>query len=296
MIFKNKSSTQICEANLSIEIENFIKSSLAAKKQPRFFYRNLYELLIDFDQVYNPDFSYSSLLQLFCNLLYDYHLELNSPNYLLDHLKQKSFIEWQRYFKKMNDDHFNERRQHRYNEKLHTKNLDDRLIELTKNYQSLLAVRLELSYVRNVTVQRIDDDLEHFRRKVNSSKYGKDILLLIWALEQGSKGKGYHCHVAFIFNERDRIGAWKIAKDLGELWKNITAEDGCYFNCHDPRYLRQYEKNGMVGIGVIYSNLPYQVKQMRSVLGYLARPEKEQYLRIKTSKKMKTFGMSQRRS
>ena len=47
-------------------------------------------------------------------------------------------------------------------------------------------------------------------------------------------------------------------------------------------------------MGVIYSKLPYQVKKMRSVVTYSARPEKEQHLRIKTTKKMKTFGMSQR--
>ena len=45
---------------------------------------------------------------------------------------------------------------------------------------------------------------------------------------------------------------------------------------------------------IIYSNLKYQVDRMRAVLLYLARPKKEQYLRIKSTKKMKTFGMSQR--
>ncbi len=73
---------------------------------------------MDFDQVYNPDFSYSSLLQLFCNLLYDYHLDLNTPEDLLWRLKQKSFDEWQRYFSTMKSAHLNERRQHRYNESL----------------------------------------------------------------------------------------------------------------------------------------------------------------------------------
>lgn len=101
-------------------------------------------------------------------------------------------------------------------------------------------------------------------------------------------------HVVFIFDERDRIGAWTIANDMGELWQDITDGDGCYFNCHDRRYLKQYEENGMVGIGIIYSNLKYQVDRMRSVLLYLARPKKEQYLRIKATKKMKTFAMSQR--
>ena len=78
------------------------------------------------------------------------------------------------------------------------------------------------------------------------------------------------------------------------MMKSSKVGDGRYFNCHDRRYLKQYEENGMVGIGIIYSNLKYQVDRMRAVLLYLARPKKEQYLRIKSTKKMKTFGMSQR--
>ena len=294
MKFENTSSSKICEANLSIEIEDFIKSSLHAKRQPRSFYKNFCELILDFDQVYNPDFSYSSLLQLFCNLLYEYHLDLDSPKDLLRSLKRRSFDDWQRYFSKMKNDHLNERRQHRYNESLNTKKLDKRLTELTESYEALLVVSIELSYIPNVNIQRVEDDLERFLRKVKRSKYGDDVLLLVWALEQGSKSKGYHCHITFIFDERDRIGAWTIANDMGELWEDITDGDGRYFNCHDRRYLKQYEENGVVGIGVIYSKLPYQVKKMRSVVTYSARPEKEQHLRIKTTKKMKTFGMSQR--
>ena len=294
MKFENTSSSEICEANLSIEIEDFIKSSLHAKRQPRSFYKNFCELLLDFDQVYNPDFSYSSLLQLFCNLLYEYHLDLDSPTDLLRYLKRRSFDDWQRYFNTMESAHLNEKRQHRYNESLNAKNLDSRLTEWTESYKALLVVSIELSYIPNANIQKVEDDLEHFLRKVNRSKYGDDVLLLVWALEQGVKSKGYHCHVAFIFDERNRIEAWKIANDMGELWEDITDGDGRYFNCHDRRYLKQYEENGMVGIGIIYSNLKYQVDRMRAVLLYLARPKKEQYLRIKSTKKMKTFGMSQR--
>ena len=220
--------------------------------------------------------------------------DLDSPTDLLRCLKRRSFDEWQRYFNTMKSAHLNERRQHRYNESLHAENLDGRLTELTKSYKALLVVSIELSYITNVNIQRVQDDLERFLRKVNRSKYGDDVLLLVWALEQGVESKGYHYHVVFIFDERDRIGAWTIANDMGELWEDITDGDGRYFNCHDRRYLKQYEENGMVGIGIIYSNLKYQVDRMRAVLLYLARPKKEQYLRIKSTKKMKTFGMSQR--
>ncbi len=290
---RNKSSNRISEANLSIQIEDFIQSCFTTKRQPRNFYENFCDLLIDFDSIYNPDFSYSSLLQLFCNLLYDYQSNLDHPQDLLKSLKHKSFDDWQKYFKKMKVKHLNERRQHRYNESLNADKLDIRLDELTDAYQALLVVSIELSYKQNVNIQRVSDDLHDLRRKINRSKYGDEILLLVWALEQGSKSKGYHCHIVLIFDERNRTGAWKIADDIGELWEDVTDGDGCYFNCHDRRYLKGYEEKGMVGIGIIYSNVSYQVKQMRTVLSYLARPDKGQHLRIKTSKKMRTFDMSQ---
>ena len=58
MKFENTSSSEICEANLSIEIEDIIQSSLYANRQPRSFYKNFCELILDFDQVYNPDFNW----------------------------------------------------------------------------------------------------------------------------------------------------------------------------------------------------------------------------------------------
>ncbi len=80
---------------------------------------------------------------------------------------------------------FKRKRQHRYNESLNAENLDKRLTELTKSYEALLVVAFELSYIPNANIQKVQDDLEHFLRKVNRSKYGDGVLLLVWALEQG---------------------------------------------------------------------------------------------------------------
>lgn len=284
---------QINEASVLVAIENFVLSSLDAPRQPRSFYEKFTDLLFDFDQIYNADFSYTCLIDLFCNLLYDYDLQRETPTSLYKLLKQSLFREWQTYFNRARADHFNEMRQHRYNERLNTKRLDDRLVELQESYSALLAVRVDLAYEPNPDIQQVNRDLEELRKRLSRSEYGNELLLLVWALEQGEV-KGYHCHVALVFDERKRTGAWSIAQAIGKLWKEITKDDGSYFNCHDRRYLKQYEEQDMVGIGVIYSNVPYQANKMRSTLSYLARPEKEQYLRAKTTTKMRTFGMSQR--
>jgi Inovirus Gp2 len=290
---KSLKPNQINEASVLIEIEKFVLSSLDSSRQPRSFYENFTDLLFNFDQIYNADFSYTCLIDLFCNLLYEYDLKSETSNSLYKLLKQSSFRDWQIYFNQVRADHLNEMRQHRYNERLNTNRLDDRLVELLESYSALLVVRVDLAYVKTVDIKQIDYDLEKLRKKISRSEYGKDTLLLVWALEQGEK-KGYHCHVALVFDERKRMGAWSIAQAIGKLWKEITKDNGSYFNCHDRRYLKQYEEQDMVGIGVIYSNVPYQTNKMRSTLSYLAIPEKEQYLRAKTTTKMRTFGMSQR--
>ncbi|WP_284085612.1 YagK/YfjJ domain-containing protein [Acinetobacter pittii] len=283
---------EINEASLLIAIESFILTTLDASKQPRSFYETFTDLLLAFDQVYNPDFSYTCLIDLFCSLLHDYDLQYETSISLCKRLKRTTFKDWQAYFNQARADHLNELRQHRYNETLNAAKLDNRLEEILKSYSAVLVVRVDLAYVVSPDIEQVDNDLETLRRKIKRSEYGKDVLLLIWALEQGEK-KGYHCHIALIFNERKRTSAWNIAKAVGELWEDVTGDDGSYFNCHDRRYLKQYEEQGTLGVGIIYSEVDYQVRKMCSTLSYLARPEKEQYLRVKTTRKMRTFGMSQ---
>ncbi|MDC4794135.1 inovirus Gp2 family protein [Acinetobacter baumannii] len=284
---------EINEASLLIAIESFIQTSLNATRQPKSFYATFTDLLVDFDQVYNPDFSYTCLIDLFCSLLHDYDLQYETSSSLCKRLKRTTFKDWQAYFNQARADHLNELRQHRHNEKLNAAKLDNRLKEILKSYSAVLVVRVDLAYVVSPDIEQVDNDLEMLRRKIKRSEYGRDVLLLVWALEQGAK-KGYHCHIALIFNERKRTSAWKIAKAVGELWEDVTDDEGSYFNCHNRRYLKQYEELDTVGIGIIYSEVDYQVRKMCSTLSYLARPEKEQYLRVKTTSKMRTFGMSQR--
>ncbi|WP_407538490.1 inovirus-type Gp2 protein [Acinetobacter baumannii] len=289
----NLNQNEINEAALLISIESFVLTSLDTTRQPRSFYETFTDLLLDFDQVYNPDFSYTCLIDLFCCLLHDYDLQYETSSSLYNRLKRTTFKDWQAYFNQARADHLNELRQHRHNEKLNAAKLDKRLEEILKSYSAVLVVRVDLAYAVSPDIEQVDNDLEMLRRKIKHSEYGRDVLLLVWALEQGER-KGYHCHIALIFNERKRTSAWSIAKAVGELWKDVTGDDGSYFNCHDRKYLKQYEDQDTLGVGIIYSEVDYQVRKMCSTLSYLARPEKEQYLRVKTTSKMRTFGMSQR--
>ncbi|EPG8790994.1 YagK/YfjJ domain-containing protein, partial [Acinetobacter baumannii] len=262
---------EINEASLLMAIERFVLTSLDATRQPRSFYETFTDLLLAFDQIYNPDFSYTCLIDLFCSLLHDYDLQYETSSSLCNRLKRTTFKDWQAYFNQARADHLNELRQHRYSETLNAAKLDNRLEEILKSYSAVLVVRVDLAYVVSPDIEQVDNDLETLRRKIKRSEYGKDVLLLVWALEQGEK-KGYHCHIALIFNERKRTSAWSIAKAVGELWEDVTDDEGSHFNCHDRRYLKQYEDQDTLGVGIIYSGVDYQVRRMCSTLSYLARP------------------------
>ena len=216
---------EINEASLLIAIESFVLTSLNARKQPKSFYETFTDLLLDFDQVYNPDFSYTCLIDLFCSLLHDYDLQYETSSSLCKRLKRTTFKDWQAYFNQARADHLNELRQHRHNEKLNAAKLDNRLKEILKSYSAVLVVRVDLAYVVSPDIEQVDNDLEMLRRKIKRSEYGRDVLLLVWALEQGAK-KGYHCHIALIFNERKRTSAWNIAKAVGSYGKMLQGMKG----------------------------------------------------------------------
>jgi hypothetical protein len=49
----------------------------------------------------------------------------------------------------------------------------------------------------------------------------------------------------------------------------ITFNQGCYFNCHSPEYLNQFEEQGTLGIGMIHRNNPDQVENMLKLFNTL---------------------------
>lgn len=284
---------EINESSLLIEIENFIQNCLVVSRQPRSFYLEFSQLLKNFEQIYDLDYCYSGLIECFCYFLYEYEIELYSAYQLEGYLKEKPFKQWQQYFKSAKKKYDYEMRQHRYSERLNVQKLESRLDELVEDYSALLVVRVDLNYRTQVTIQQVSDDLNTFRREYDQTEYSEDTLLLVWALEQGEVRGGYHCHVALILNGRKRSAAWHISKAIGTLWEKVTDHQGGYFNCHRKEYIEQYDRRGSTGVGMVFSQLSHQVQNMYQVMAYLARPEKAQYLRVKTSAKMRSFGMTQ---
>jgi hypothetical protein len=102
--------------------------------------------------------------------------------------------------------------------------------ELLSSYSALLVVRVDLSYVVNPDIEQVDADLEKLRRKISRSSYGDDLLLLVWALEQGN-GKATIAIWHWFIMSISALVLWYCQR-VNELWQKITFEDGYYFNCH----------------------------------------------------------------
>ena len=77
------------------------------------------------------------------------------------------------------------------------------------------------------------------------------------------------------------------AKEVGEIWRDITNGDGCYFSCNRKSHKDNYLRQGTLGIGTIQRK---DMEKALNAIGYLASADKEdQHLREKI-KGMRGFG------
>ena len=275
-----------------VDIESFVEKLIGHKYSRKQFYAELVNLLFRFKDMMDWDACYSPFVDTFKNIIVDYNFYFTDRESLKCELRKKSIEEWLAYFSSFAASQSGMIIQHRYSENLNKSNLINRLDYLIQNYSSILVVRVDFGYRHKVPLEQVVSDFERFKKKLTYTQYGKEKLLFVWALEQG-ESKGFHYHIAILFDGSSRYGAYKIASDLGMFWKEVTQGNGIYFNCHGKSYLAEFERTGKTGIGMIYSNFQPQVDNMKDTLGYLAQPDKGQHLRVKTSPKMRTFGMSQ---
>lgn len=288
-------TTAVNESKILIEIENFVENISITKRKPRNFYKQLSGLLVQFDQIYNPDYSYVPAIETVIELLLDLEGYQDDPECLYERLIKISFEDIQRDFKWHYRRHKRQLRDHRHSESENTKTLVGRMQEISDKYSRILVVRVDLAYPlkhqNQIGIQQFSDDMDVLRTRLrDQDKVFKGLIEYAWALEQGVD-KGYHCHLLLVYRGSERRNAYSVADRVGKLWKDITEEQGCHFNCHTAAYLKQFTDRNRLGIGMIHRNSPDEVDNMLNTVTYLVRPEKEsQHLRVKTRKRMHTFG------
>ena len=285
----------VSESDLLMGVEDFVLDTCKYKKQTRGFFNKLTRLLIDFDKIYNPDYNYFGCIEAFFELRYEMNDYLGCEDELEHQLKKLSFDYIQCRFDNYVKKHKRKLRDHRYSEGENTKQLIERMQAVSKRYARILVVRLDLMYKREyrhlIGIEDFDHDMRTLRQYIhNQDRIFDGLIEYAWALEQGAD-KGYHCHLLLVYKGHEHNSGYGIAKRVNEIWQKITVQQGYYFNCHSVAYLRQFEKKGTLGIGMIKTKDVQQVENMLTTLKYLVRPEKEeQYLRVKVCRKMRTFG------
>jgi len=284
----------INESSLLIKLEVVTELWIKAKQEPCDFYVELAELLSDFDQLYCRSYCYFGYIKAWCNLLTERNLRGLNLDQLVEKLKCETFVSYQAYFKAYTRQQRKDIRRHRENEIRNSKSLLRRLDAAIAQYSKSEVVRVDLAYLQEHHhlngIAAFYHDLEELRKDINKRKEPfNELVDYAWALEQGET-KGYHCHLLLIFNGHKRQKGWAIADKVGKLWKSITKQEGCYFNCHDPEQIKKYKELGILGIGRIHRDNLIEVKNMRTAGLYLVAPEKEaQQLRVKCKAKMRTY-------
>lgn len=283
------------ESKILIDIENFVEDVSIRKRKPRNFYNQLTELLFQLSQIYNPDYSYVPAIEAVIELLLDLGEYLDDSECLSERLTKIAFEDIQRDFRWHYRRHKRQLRDHRYGESENTTTLVNRMQQISNKHSRILVVRVDLAYPLKsqdqVGIFEFSNDMDVLRTRLrDQDRVFKGLIVYAWALEQG-EDKGYHCHLLLVYKGSERRNAYSVANRVGKIWSEITKDQGCHFNCHTADYLKQFSDRKRLGIGMIHRKNPDEVNNMLNTVKYLVRPEKEsQHLRVKTKKRMRTFG------
>ena len=213
-------------------------------------------------------------------------------NVIWDHDKTKRFINTLPCYK---NDIENERQAFIYQESYNKRELKNYVHSLINHYSRLLFIRIDLKYVKetshHVSIEDFDCHMRKFRDLIGNKKTCFEHLQgYAWALEQGGIEGGLHCHLLLIYDGSERQNDWYLAKEVGEKWKMMTGGLGEYYNYHDTETKQKYEKNGKLGIGMIYRDNAKKVENAVTSALYLTKPSKhEQQLKLWVPN-MRTFG------
>ena len=189
----------------------------------------------------------------------------------------------------------NERQAFIYQESHNKRELKNYVHSLINHYSRLLFIRIDLKYVKetshHVSIEDFDCHMRKFRDLIGNKKTCFEHLQgYAWALEQGGIEGGLHCHLLLIYDGSERQNDWYLAKEVGEKWKMMTGGLGEYYNYHDTETKQKYEKNGKLGIGMIYRDNAKKVENAVTSALYLTKPSKhEQQLKLWLPN-MRTFG------
>lgn len=292
----------INQAQLTLDIENFLKHLKGRSREWGEFYSQFTNLLLDFDDIYDPDDEYPGYLQFFVILRYD--LQRIDSGYfdLMDELKIIGYRKVRSWFLDLSQDFEKDY-------KMIEKQKDENKIEVQEYCRSIfnkcsriLVARVDLGYLQQyssrIRVEDIYRDLDVLLNRIqNKDGIFKHVIGYIWGVEQGGKSKGFHCHLAIIYDTAFRDGSaayW--GNKIIALWSEITRDYGQGYNCWNRERVKELRGRDELGIGLIYRRDSTQVTNFIEAMKYLTDHHKRtlQYLRVKPRGR-RVFGKGQLR-
>ncbi len=293
----------INQEKLTLEIEKFLKRLKRERTKWYGFYSQLTNLLLGFNDIYDPDDEYTGYLKFFVILRYD--LQRIDSDYfdLMDELKIIGYREMRAWFLDLSEDFEKDY-------KMIEKQKDENKIEVQEycesiigKYSRILVARVDLGYLQEhssrIRVEDIYNDLDILLNRIqNKDGIFKHVVGYIWGVEQGGESKGFHCHLAIIYDNAYRDGSavyW--GNEIIELWRDITRGYGQGYNCWNRQRIAKLRRENKLGIGVIYRRDSTQVTNFIEAMQYIADHHKRtlQYLRVKP-KGRRVFGKGQLRA
>lgn len=141
---------------------------------------------------------------------------------------------------------------------------------LFDQHAKLLVIRLDIGYHEDyydqLKLDLVMDDRNCYLRRIQN-KYSA-LVGYIWKLEYGVDRR-FHTHVTFIFNGAVHQRDISLSRAIGELWKDITDNNGIYYNCQVRR--EEYRKWGTDGIGMVHYSDTAKRQNLLNALSYLTK-------------------------
>ena len=189
----------------------------------------------------------------------------------------------------------------RYQEGVNSRSLSIYIKSLTNHHGRLLFVRVDLKYAKEachlITLDDFHDHMTKLRNYIsNGDTCFKHLQGYAWALEQGYKNGGLHCHLLLMYDGSCKDSDWYLAEKVGKKWLAITEGLGYAHNCSNTKSKKRHQLNGTLGIGMIHRNNPQQVANAIITGLYLTKPSKKgQHLKV-ILPSMRTFGHGEYRN
>lgn len=178
--------------------------------------------------------------------------------------------------------------------------LESYVRDLIDHYSKSLVVRIDLMYKEEdrdlVTVDMFNNHMKKLRELISNKKSCfKYLQGYAWALEQGGKRGGFHCHLLLIYDGARREGDCALAIEVAKKWSDITEELSAYYNCNSNKNKKKHQVkdefgNDRLGVGMIHRNKLREVENAIHVALYLTKlNKKDQQLKVWVTN-MRTFG------